>query len=182
MTLTWVMAMVLAQAAPQGRTTDQTTEQASQQVLRATSDATQPATVDVRNQMGKRFRLIEARVSVDGLELARRTATAGQELEPTFRAYDGAIARGPHSVTVTLVYEGRNTGPFTYLDEYRYRVVSSTNIDAEESARPAALEIVAYERPGATVPVDQKPMAEIRAAPNSSVTPTRAVAPGLAGQ
>jgi hypothetical protein len=177
MTLTWVMAMVLAQAAPQVQATDQETEQ----VLRASADAGQPATIEVRNQMGKRFRLIEARVSIDGQELARRNASPGQELERTFRAYDGAIARGPHSVTVTLVYEGRNTGPFTYLDDYRYRVVSSTNIDAEASARPAALEVLAYERPGATVPLEQKPMAEIRAAPNSSVTPTRAVAPGLAG-
>jgi hypothetical protein len=104
--------------------------------------------------------------------LAYQIAPKGSELEHAFRAYDGAISRGHHTLAVTLVYEGRNAGPFTYLGAYRYRVQSSVEFTAEESPQPAALEVVAHERTGAMVPVEQKPTMEIKAALNSSVADT----------
>ena len=133
------------------------------------------ASVDVRSDLGKRFRLVEERITLDGSELSHRTAARGEELEHSFRAYDGPVSPGSHTVSVTLVYEGRNAGPFTYLDGYRYRVESSADFTAEASARPAAIQVLAYERPGAMVPIEQKPTMEIKTGVDSSVTPvTRA--------
>jgi hypothetical protein len=130
-----------------------------------------PAKVQVQNQMGKRFRLVEATVLLDGLEVSRRKAAAGQELERSFSGYEGAIGPGNHTLAVELVYEGRNLGPFTYLDDYRFSVATSYPFTARVSDRPASLDVVARERPGATVPVEQKPVLDIAPAAGSGATP-----------
>jgi hypothetical protein len=122
-----------------------------------------PATVDVNSNMGKRFKLVEARVAIDGQELSHRVAAAGQELEPQFRAFDGEVAPGPHQVTVNLVYEGRNVGIFTYMDDYKIRMQSSAEFSVQDRAHPAAVQVLAYERSGVTIPVEKRPTMEIKA-------------------
>jgi hypothetical protein len=134
-------------------------------------DVNVPASVDVRSEMGKRFRLVEAIFMLDGAEVAHRTAVKGQELERRFRAYDGSVRPGQHALTVTLVYEGRNTGPFTYLDNYKYRVEQTYGFTVTSTDRPAAVEVVAHERKGANIPLDQKPTLDIVATPGSSAAP-----------
>ncbi|HXU83722.1 MAG TPA: hypothetical protein VN914_20150 [Polyangia bacterium] len=130
-------------------------------------ETTLPASIEVRNDMGKRFKLVEARVVMDGQELSHRVAAKGQELEQQFRAYDGAVSPGSHQVTVNLVYEGRNTGIFTYLDDYKIRVQSSAEFTAQDRAHPVALQVLAYERSGITIPIEQKPTMEIKPSPGS---------------
>jgi hypothetical protein len=163
----WLLALVLAQAAPQARST----APSEPTVARANERTRVPASIDVRNELGKRFRFVEARVVMDGLELTRQTAAPGKELSSTFRAFDGQVGPGPHIVRVSLVYEGRNTGPFTYLDDYRFVVESTAEFTAPRGEGPAAIDIRAYERPGATVPLEEKPAVEIRAAPGSAAQP-----------
>jgi hypothetical protein len=140
-------------------------------------DVQVPASVDVRSEMGKRFRLVEAVFMLDGAEVSRRTAVKGQELDHRFRAYDGSVRPGQHALTVTLVYEGRNTGPFTYLDNYRYRVEQTYGFTVTSTDRPAAVEVVARERKGANVPLEQKPTLDITPAAGSSATPMTAAPP-----
>jgi hypothetical protein len=113
---------------------------------------------------------VEARLVMDGQELSHRLAATGQELDTRTRLYDGAVRPGLHAVQVTLVYEGRNKGPFTYLDDYKIRLESTVDFNFAEGRRPGALEILAYERPGATVTVEHKPMMEIKSAVNSGAT------------
>ena len=137
--------------------------------------------IEVRSDLGKRFRFVEARVVLDGLELTNRVAANGQELEHKFRAYDGAVTPGAHTVTVTLEYEGRNAGIFTYLDNYRFRVESTAEFTVHESSRPATILVLAYERPGVDVPLEKKPMMEIKAAPGSPVTAATKI-PALSGR
>jgi hypothetical protein len=131
-----------------------------------------PAQIEVQNQMGKRFKLVEAVVYVDGIEVGHRKAAGGRELETRFHAYDGAIAPGTHLLAVELTYEGRNVGPFTYLDNYRFRVDSSYTFGAQASDRPAALQVVARERKGANVPMEQRPIVDIAPAEGSGAWPT----------
>jgi hypothetical protein len=126
--------------------------------------------VVVRSELGKRYRLIEASVAIDGDEVARREAPKGQELERSFTAFDGALTPGRHAVSVTLVYEGRNAGVFSYVDNYKFRVQSSYAFDAVGNG-PAALNVVARERPGADVPLEKKPTMEISPAPGAGVVP-----------
>jgi len=173
MGVTCLMVVLLAQAAPEPRSI---APREVEDGLTAVKETTVPASVDLRSDLGKRFRLVEARLVVDGQELSHRLAATGQELETQTRLYDGAVRPGLHAVQVILLYEGRNKGPFTYLDDYKIRLESTVNFNFQEGSRPGALEILAYERRGATVTVEHKPMMELKSAANSgataAVTPT----------
>jgi hypothetical protein len=72
-------------------------------------------------------------------------------------------------VNVVLVYQGRNAGLFNYLDDYTFRVQSSYAFEAFAN-RPAVLDVVAKERKGISVPLEQKPTMEISPAPGSGAT------------
>jgi hypothetical protein len=159
---------------PATRSPDQAIEQEARQAARRADETAPsiPAQIEVQNQMGKRFKLVEAAVYLDGIEVAHRKAVGGKELENRFHAYDGAISPGGHAVAVELTYEGRNVGPFTYLDNYRFRVDSSYAFSAQVSDRPASLQVVARERKGANVPMEQRPMVEIAPAEGSGAWPT----------
>jgi hypothetical protein len=161
-------------AQPATRSPDQAIEHEARQAARRADQTAPsiPAQIEVQNQMGKRFKLVEAAVYVDGIEVAHRKAAGGQELENRFHAYDGAITPGGHALVVELTYEGRNVGPFTYLDNYRFRVDSSYAFSAQASDRPASLQVVARERKGANVPMEQRPMVEIAPAEGSGAWPT----------
>jgi hypothetical protein len=121
-----------------------------------------PARVEVNSTMGKRFKLVEARVVIDGQELGRRVASGGQELEPQFRVFDGEVGPGPHQVTVSLVYEGRNVGIFTYMDDYKVRMQSSAEFTVQDRAHPAVVQVLAYERSGVTIPIEKRPTMELK--------------------
>lgn len=128
-----------------------------------------PGTVRVRSEMGRRYRLVEASVAMDGAQVAHRRAPEGKELEREFTAFKGPVIPGRHAVNVTLVYQGRNAGLFNYLDDYTFRVQSSYAFDAIAD-RPAVLDVVAKERKGISVPLEQKPTMEISPAPGSGAT------------
>jgi hypothetical protein len=130
-----------------------------------------PVRVYVRNEMGNRFRLVEARVVLDETEVVHENASGKKELERTFSALETPIPAGSHALTATLVYEGRNTGPFSYLDNYRYKVQTSYPFELAEGQDPAAIHIVAHERGGANRRLEQRPVVEVMAAPGSGVTP-----------
>jgi hypothetical protein len=184
MGVSWLVAMVLAQTLPPVRdagvdgpplveTAQVVPLSAAPVVIEPVRPTEVTASIDVSSQLGKRYRFIEAEVFLDGDELANRTATGNDELARSFRAFEGPIPPGPHTVTVTLTYTGRNAGPFTYLDNYRYTVTTAASFDARPGAQPAALDVVATERSGITVPVEERPRAEIRTAPNSSIAELR---------
>jgi hypothetical protein len=162
------------QPIPPARTPDQAIAHEARQAERVADQTapTIPAQVEVQNQMGKRFKLVEAVVLVDGIEVSHRKASNGRELENRFNAYDGAIAPGNHALAVALTYEGRNVGPFTYLDNYRFRVDSSYAFGAQASDRPATLQVVARERKGANLPMEQRPQIDIAPAEGSGAWPT----------
>jgi hypothetical protein len=169
MGVTWMVALVLAQTLPPTR--DAGSDDGPPAVPTTHVAAEVPASIDVSSQLGKRFRFVEADVMLDGTPVAHREATGTQELSHLLRVFEGPVAPGPHQVTVTLTYAGRNAGPFTYLNEYRYVVGASANFEATAGSKPAALDVVASEKPGLTVPLEEKPRAEIRSAPNSSAVP-----------
>jgi hypothetical protein len=160
-----MVVVLLAQAQPlPGSSAPDPTES---QALIVPRETTLPAAIDVRSDMGKRFKLMEVRVSIDGQEVSHRVAAKGQELEHDFRAYDGAVSPGPHQVSVILNYEGRNAGIFTYMDDYKFKVESSADFTAQDRAHPVALQVLAYQRSGITIPVEQKPTMEIKALPTA---------------
>jgi len=130
-----------------------------------------PVRVFVRNEMGGRFKLVEARVVLDETEVVHQNASGKKELERSFSALETPIKPGSHALTATLVYEGRNAGPFSYLDNYRYKVQTSYPFELAEGEDPAAIHIVAHERGGANLRLERRPILEVMAAPGSGVTP-----------
>jgi hypothetical protein len=128
-----------------------------------------PGTVRVRSEMGRRYRLVEATIAMDGEQVAHRRAPDGAELEREFTAFKGPVMPGRHAVNVVLVYQGRNAGLFNYLDDYTFRVQSSYAFEAFAN-RPAVLDVVSKERKGISVPLEQKPTMEISPAPGSGAT------------
>jgi hypothetical protein len=81
-------------------------------------------------------------------------------------------------LTATLVYEGRNAGPFSYLDNYRYKVQTTYPFELAAGEAPAAIQVVAHERAGANLKIENRPLVEVVAAPGSGVTPGPGVAEG----
>jgi len=128
--------------------------------------------VQVHNQMGKKFRLVEASVLLDAVEVARVKAVKDGELERDFRIFDGAVLPGQHAVTVTLVFQGKNQGFFSYMDNYHFRAESTGafTVNAGDS-RPAVIDVIARESGGANVAFEKKPQIEIAAAAGSSAVP-----------
>jgi hypothetical protein len=127
-----------------------------------------PAWFEVRSDMGKNFRLVEVHLTLDGVPVADRVARKGEELERSFRAYDGSVTPGEHTLHVELVLAGRNRGPFTYMDNYRYNVDAESLFVARGDG-PAAVEVVAAERKGADVPFEKKPVIRFEPAPGSAL-------------
>ena len=135
-----------------------------------------PVRVYVRNEMSNRFRLVSARVVLDGTEVVHENASGKKELERSFSALETPIKAGSHALTATLIYEGRNAGPFNYLDNYRYKVQTSYPFELAAGEDPAAIHIVAHEKQGANLRLENRPVVEVMAAPDSGVTPMPGVA------
>jgi hypothetical protein len=172
------MVVMLAQAP--------TTGAASQALPVSDARDGMTAAVDVRNEVGKKLRLVEATLILDDKELAHRTAPRGGELDPSFRLWssgeapvngsehvsiDGMLRPGEHAVTVALVYEARNVGPFTYLEGYRYRAEQTFGFTVGSGNRPVTLEVTAQERKAAKGPLPVEPVVSIQPGPGSRIVP-----------
>jgi hypothetical protein len=146
-----------------------------------------PGSVDVRSEMGKRFRMTEATLVLDGQEVAHRTAAAGQELEPSFRlwtsgqapvngservAIDGLLHPGDHALTVRLVYQGRKVGPIDYVSDYKLRAESMFAFTVG-GQRPAAIQVVAREHADPRAPLRAEPVLTIEPGPGSGAIPLK---------
>lgn len=156
-------------SAPEGPVHRKAEEPAVVETQRVAPPENVPGTVRLRSEMGRRYRLVEATVAMDGEQVAYRRAPDGSELQREFNLYQGPMVPGRHAVNVILVYQGRNAGLFNYMDDYTFRVQSSYAFEATAD-RPAVLDVVAKERKGISVPLEQKPMLEISAAPGSGAT------------
>ncbi len=137
-----------------------------------------PVRLVARNQMGRRFRLVEARFVLGGTEVARLTAKPGEEVDLNAPVMVVPLRRGEHALTATLVFQGRNVGPFSYLDNYRYRVETTYSFYVEQTHRQPIIELVAHEQGGMMVPLERRPTLEIYSAEGSGVTPMTGVTHG----
>jgi hypothetical protein len=151
--VTWVMLGLLAQA-PMTTTTAAPTTSATKA---KSNEAPLVTAIHVRNEMGNRFALVEARLVVDGVEVSTRTAPKDEELPRQLDPLQVVLPPGPHVMTAQLVFRGRNTGPFRYLDEMRYRVDSTLPFRTGPQLGPATVDVVARERGGVNRPLEARP-------------------------
>ena len=155
-----------------------TVQQTSARSVRPVPDAIAPVRIEVRSQMGKRFRLTDAFLVVDGIQVSHFQAQPKRELDLTTRALDVHLDGGQHKLTVILVYQGRSAGLFSYLDQYRFRAVANYPFYLEKAEGQPVIRILGRERPGANVPLEKKPTVDISSPLGSGVTPMSGVTHG----
>ena len=153
-------------------------QQTSSTVQRPTSQGIPPVRVEARSEMGKRFRLVEAIYLLDGAQIAHLKAPPNQELNIAAQALEIAMPGGQHALTVVLVYRGRNVGLFSYLENFRFRTVATYAFYLEKAEGRPSIKVLARERPGFFVAVENKPMLEISAPFGFGVTPMAGVSHG----
>ncbi|MBX3125629.1 MAG: hypothetical protein KF718_02895 [Polyangiaceae bacterium] len=118
----------------------------------------QSARVVLVNRIGGAFRLVAAGVGIDGRAVFRASGEAmlaGAEL-PVF---EGALSPGAREVHVSLVLRGEGQGVFSYLRDYRFKVATWQSVRV--TREPVLLELILYEREGATRPLEDRPALRI---------------------
>ena len=155
-----------------------TVQQTSTRSVLPVPDAIPPVRIEARSQMGKRFRLTDAFLVVDGIQVSHFQAQPKQELDLTTRALNVHLDGGQHTLTVILVYQGRSAGLFSYLDQYRFRAVTNYPFYLEKAVGQPVIRILGRERPGANVPLEKKPTVDISSPLGSGITPMSGVTHG----
>ena len=118
--------------------------------------------IELRNDLGRNYRVTDVRVFLDGREVARRTAPDGGELPQTVTLYEGPVLSGSHQLTTRVLVEGRDRGIFRYLDKYKMNLEAVHGFLAPAETNAGVNVLVRLdERKGANVPFEQKPMVTV---------------------
>lgn len=113
--------------------------------------------IDHQNEMGSTFRLVRASYTLDGAPIATRTDDNGSLADLTgFSVYNGRVASGEHTLTVSLEYQGNGYGIFSYIRGYTFRARSVQSFTVPEG-RALRVVVVGHERGGAAVAIEERP-------------------------
>ena len=110
------------------------------------------ATVNFRNDVGKKLRLVEAQFTMDGEKLP--VVLTNVEPGKSYVITSGAVKPGPHVVTARLTYRG-DRGVFSYMKGYKLNVKSDQVLTAPAD-RTVSFTVVGTENPGLTVPLERR--------------------------
>lgn len=110
-----------------------------------------------KNDMGSAFRLVRLVYGLDGKQIFSRAADDGQlDSKRSFEVFNGSIAPGNHTLSVTMVFRGHGYGVFTYLEGYRYNVRASHTFTTAEG-RQNVITARAFEKGNATTELTERP-------------------------
>jgi len=104
------------------------------------------ATIRVENRMGPMYRLIEARLGLDGTAIMTTRDEDG--LPDVIPAFTGSIPPGDHVLSVRLVYVGETSSPFPYVGGYR--MVTSSSHDFSIGHHAYRLTVLGHPADGPT--------------------------------
>jgi hypothetical protein len=121
------------------------------------------------NKMGTTFRLIKLVYALDGTQVFSRADDPATTLykSKSIDILSGPIAPGSHTVSVVAEYRGHGYGVFKYLTKYTFTVRSSHTFTIGEG-KGTKIEAIAYEKGGATTPLEQRPNIEFKVSQLSS--------------
>jgi len=108
--------------------------------------------VSFRNDVGNKFRLVEARFTMDGQELPVVLTTA--EPGKSYVIVRGAMKPGKHVVSARLTYRG-DRAVFSYMRGYKLNV-SSEQMLTVPADRAVDFTVVGSETKGITVPLERR--------------------------
>lgn len=114
------------------------------------------AVIRHENSMGDGFELENAIYTLDGGIIFSKENTDGSlDRQKRFELYNGAITPGKHLVEVTLLFRGRTSTVFTYLEGYRFKVSSKYVLEVAEG-KTTTLAVVSYEREDITMETEDR--------------------------
>jgi hypothetical protein len=110
-------------------------------------------TIDVSDETAHAFKLVSARVLVDGALQYDRRDIGAQRLLPVFT---GAMSPGEHTVKVEAVVQGNGYGVFSYLRGYNVTLTSTHTWNAT-TEKPLHVTATVYELNDVSVPFERRP-------------------------
>ena len=111
------------------------------------------AVITHTNEMGSLYTPIRYVYAIDGNEIWAKTDDNGLK-DKEFEVFNGAIAPGNHTLSVTFVYQGNGYGLFSYLKGYKFTAKSSHPFTAAEG-KQLNLRVIGFEK-GNPVTTDPK--------------------------
>jgi hypothetical protein len=120
--------------------------------------------VNVRNQVGRRWRLVEAKVALDDTEVEHKASGRTRELERGFSALETNLRPGTHKLTATLVYQRRGAAGS------RVRVQTTYPFSLVKDPDTAAIQLVAHERGKTRRTPASRPALQVIITPGSGIT------------
>jgi hypothetical protein len=136
------------------------------------------AEVQFDNEMSSAFQLIKAVFVVDGqVQYSRQDETGALSDQKEIPIYTGNLPPGDHTIQLELTFQGNGYGVFSYLKGYKFGVKSGHAFTVGEG-KALVVTALAYEKGGATTPLEQRPTIEWRekTAPIGSVPAPAAAA------
>jgi hypothetical protein len=115
------------------------------------------ATVRFRNDVGKKFRLVEARFTMDGADVS--SFLSSPERGKSYVVLSGPVKPGRHVVTAHLTYQGERP-VFNYMRGYKLNVSSDQVLTAPDN-RSVTFTVVGTENLGMTVPLDKRVVVKV---------------------
>jgi hypothetical protein len=120
------------------------------------------AEVQFDNEMSSAFQLIKAVFVVDGqVQYSRQDETGALSDQKEIPIYTGNLPPGDHTIQLELTFQGNGYGVFSYLKGYKFGVKSGHAFTVGEG-KALVVTALAYEKGGATTPLEQRPTIEWR--------------------
>jgi hypothetical protein len=140
------------------------------------------AEVGFRNEMSGAFLLTRALFVVDGqIQYNRQDESGALAEQKDIPVYSGSLPPGDHTIQVSLTFQGNGFGVFSYLRGYKFEVKASHPFTAVEG-KMLSVTATAFEKGGATTPLDQRPAIDWREKIQAlSVSTTSGATSGPAG-
>jgi hypothetical protein len=127
-------------------------------------------TIVHKNNMGSSFRLLKLVYALDGTQVFSRNDDSGaMHGQKNIDVVTAPVAPGSHTVSVYAVYRGHGYGVFKYLNKYRFKVRSSHTFTSTEG-KATRIEVVGFEKGGATTPLEKRPAIDFKVTHASGAT------------
>lgn len=110
-----------------------------------------------RNEMGAAFVLESIAYALDGAPIKTQVDNNGDlAKQEEFEVFNGRIVPGNHNLSVRMVYRGSGYGIFSYLEGYKFKLVSSQTFNAE-AGKVTEVKVAGCEKGGITADIKDKP-------------------------
>ena len=128
----------------------------AEKVLAGPAGAGARAVIIYSDKMGSSFKLIKAVFILDGVPIFNKSDQKGMKKKKGLQLFSAPIVPGEHTLSVNVEYKGNGYGLFAYLNDYRFKVRSSTAFSVDEG-KSKQLEIVIYEKGSIATPLEERP-------------------------